>query len=183
MKLSIPSILITTLLAGFTHPAEAAVIYSGLRDITIPTTFEGFYLDLDNGMVRTFETSGWDLNPFFGGAGLAHSPFFQPARVGANESDPVLNMNRGDLIDSSLFFLNDYGGSWNPVPHLGTSPGSFPVGGEAILGFQWTPNGSSNLWYGWMRVTFTNNVPGGQIHDWAYDNTGSGIQAGIVPVP
>ena len=75
-------------------PAAADVIYSNLKDISIPANFAGVYLDLQTGNWNTDDNApqtGWDINPFFGGASLWNSPTFQPVRSGTNATDAVLN--------------------------------------------------------------------------------------------
>ena len=75
--------------------AKAAITYSGIVDITITNTFEGVYLDLgnpednpspdpdsvgnDNYTIGYSPTlPNWDVNFFFGGAGILHSESFSP---------------------------------------------------------------------------------------------------------
>ena len=64
-------------------PAHASVIYSFLKDFGIPTDFVGVYLDIDTGNYNYVDDplqADWDINPFFGGQGVANSAAFQPAR-------------------------------------------------------------------------------------------------------
>lgn len=150
-------------------PARAAVIYSGLQNIGIPTDFNGIYLDLDTGFTRTSESTGWDVNPFFGGLGVANSPAFRPARSGAGTSDPILGLGVGMPVDVARFFSPGYGGSQS---HLGTQ---FTAGQEGYLGFKFTNNAATGTYYGWMRVIFTANAAGAVIKDWAYENAGIAI--------
>lgn len=158
--------------------ARAEVIYSGLQAIAIPTTFEGVYLNLDTGITSTSEpgnfangTAGWDINPFFGGAGVATSPTFLPARTGTGNEDPILALGSGVMVDGSLLFSSSYGGS---ETHMGAGNGQFQPGQEAYLGFKFTPDSSGGPFNGWMRVVFTNNTPGGVIKDWAYETATAG---------
>ena len=48
------------------------------------------------------------------------------------------------------------------------------------MGFRFTTDGSAGPYYGWMRVVFTANTPGGVIKDWAYENGGTAIQTANV---
>lgn len=158
-------------------PARAAVIYSGLQNIAIPTDFDGVYIDIDTGAFSTSAIAGWDINPFFGGSAIGNSAAFQPSRLGLNNDDPIVNLSYGTLVDSSLFYSTGEGGSGDPVSHLGIGSNQFQPGVEGYLGFMFTTNDSAGPYYGWMRVVLTNNVPGGLIKDWAYDNTGAPIVA------
>ena len=96
------SLLPVTIILTFacSYSASGAVIYSGLKNIAIPTGFDGIYLDVDAGTTSTVEFTGWDINPFFGGDGVANSPAFQPARTGTANSDPIIRLNVGDTISA-----------------------------------------------------------------------------------
>lgn len=168
---------------GILPAANAAIIYSGLQNIAIPTTFDGVYINIDNAATSSTTITGWDINPFFGGAGIANSAAFQPARTGTANDDPVLNFAAGDLISSTLNFSSGFGGSGDPVSYLGNSPGQFAVGQEGYLGFRFTTDSSDGPYFGWMRVLFTADSPGGMIKDWSYDNTGAAITIPAAATP
>ncbi len=170
-------ILLSTALLAICTPAPAAIIYSGLQNIAIPTNFDGVYLDIDTGISSTSLITGWDINPFFGGAAIGNSAEFQPARFGTNNDDPIMRLYYGDLVDGSLFYSTGEGGSGYPVSHLGAGMGQFAPGEEGYIGFKFTTNDASGPYYGWLRVVLTNDTAGGVIRDWAYDDTGAPIQA------
>ena len=137
----------------------------------------GVYLDVDTGVTGISDDSppaGWDINPFFGGFGVANSASFQPARTGTGIADAILRFATGAAIDGTRLFASSFGGS---ETHLGPQ---FVSGQEGYLGFKFTTNVSSGPYYGWMRVVFTTNAAGALIKDWAYENTGSQIAAGRV---
>ena len=157
--------------------ASATVIYSGLKNLAIPANFDGVYLDVDAGVTGAAEFTGWDINPFFGGDGVANSPAFQPARTGTANSDPIVRLNAGDLISAGRLFSTDYGGSDS---HLGNAGNQFAIGQEGYLGFKLTTNGNAGPYYGWMRVAFTANTSGAVIKDWAYETTASATTAGRI---
>lgn len=146
---------------ALTLPVAADTLYSNLQDIPIPTNFDGVMIDVD-GM------GGWDLNPFFGGVGVANSPAFQPARTGSWCLDPLQDFAAGATIDGSCNYSTLSGGS---DTHLGTT---FTAGQEGFLGFRLNGN------YGWMRVVFTGNEAGAVVKDWAYNNSGAAIVVGEV---
>jgi len=164
-------------------PAHSAVIYSGVQDIAIPTGYTGIYINLDNGATSSSVITGWDINPFFGGAGVANSTAFQPARLASGNLDPMLRLNLGDVVGATLTYSSGFGGSGDPVAHLGAAANQFQVGSEAYMGFRFTTDASAGPFYGWIRVAFTNNTSGGVIKDWAYDDTGSAITIESVPEP
>jgi len=145
--------LVTLALIG---PAAADIIYSNLQNTAIPTgTWTGV----------TVTVNGGTVNPFFGGVGVANDSLFQPARVGTDQLDTILNLSAGTTISSSngtLYFSTGAGGSED---HLGST---FTAGTEGYIGF------NANGDYGWMRVIFTNDTGGALVEDWAYDSAGSG---------
>ena len=53
------------------------MVYSGIQNIAIPADFDGVFLNVVTQQHDTTEFSGWDLNPFFGGLGIANSPDFR----------------------------------------------------------------------------------------------------------
>ncbi len=178
MKTLIASLLLITPVLS-----HSAVIYSGLQNIPITTTFGGVFIDLDNAATSGSAFTGWDINPFYGGSGIANSPDFQAARTGTGNVDAIIRLNFGDLVGGGLNYSTGFGGSGSPNAHLGGGANQFGVGTEGYLGFKFTLNDTSGPYYGWMRVTLTNNTAGGVISDWAYDDTGSALTIAGVPEP
>lgn len=169
-------------------PAAGDVIYSNLKDISIPANFAGVYLDVDTGNWNSDVNSpqaGWDINPFFGGSVLWNSPGFQPVRSGTGATDAVLNLATGTMVDGSSTFSTFVQGPGGQNPggagygssesHLGGGAGQFVSGTEGYFGFRLSGGN-----YGWMRVVLTNNTGGALIKEWAYDNSGAAIGVGNV---
>jgi len=158
-----------TLLLACGH-GSAEVIYSGLKDITIPTTYAGIYIDVDGGLAPSTSTfTGWDFNPYLGGVYVANNSPFQPGRTAANDMGTLRNFAVDSTIDAGLLLGTGMGGS---IDHLGNT---FTAGTEGYLGFKL--NGAN---YGWMRVVFTNNTGGAVIKDWAYESSGAAIATGNI---
>ena len=131
--------------------SRAAVVYSGFQNLGIPTDSAGtgIYLDVDGGFTGTDDNSppvGWDINPFYGGVGVANSPAFQPVRNGTGNMNPILRLAVGVKVGITRLFSTGYGGSDS---HLGTQ---FFAGQEGYLGFKFTTNAGILPYYGWMRV-------------------------------
>ena len=170
------------LAAALLTSAPAATIYSNLQDIGVPTGFNGIYLDLDTGTTTTDTTpmTGWDINAFFGGVGVANSIAFQPVRTAAGNLDALLNLAQGTLVSGSLTYSSGFGGSGDDNPHVGDAPTQFQVGQEGYMGFKFMKNDGSGPFYGWMRVVFTNNTGGSLIRDWGYDDAGGSINIGRI---
>ena len=161
--------------------SHAAIIYSGLKDFSISTSYDGVYLDVDGGNLVGIDAAGWDINPFFGGEGIANSPAFQPVRTSAALYAPVVSLAPGETVGATSVFGSGFNGSGDPVSHVGTGIGQFASGIEAYLGFKLITNESAGPYYGWMRVVFSNTGAAGLIRDWAYDNSGDSITISAVP--
>lgn len=163
---------------------QAAVIYSGIQNIAIDTTFVGTYVDVENTNNATNHSTstitGWDINLFFGGVGMMNEANFQPVRAsGVDPFSAMQNLALGQLISAASTFATGAGGSGDfGSEHVGFSAGQFQPNVDGYIGFRL--NGSN---YGWMRVSFTFDDPGAVIRDWAYDDSGMSIFAGSVPEP
>ncbi|MGJ8639702.1 MAG: hypothetical protein ACSHYA_09940 [Opitutaceae bacterium] len=163
-----------------TSSVQAAISWSGLTNIELPfgNSIVGLYLDLetaDTSLVEN-ELTSWDLNFVFGGEWVANSASLQPVRSGSGNSDTYLNLPIDTIVGSgSEFYATGFGGSTN---HIGSE---FVSGESGYLGFQFTPAGGSMPFYGWMEVSLSNNGSNGNIHQWAWDDTGEAIAVGAVP--
>jgi hypothetical protein len=162
--------------------APAAIIYSGLKNIPIPTSLGGVYLNLDTGAVSASSISGWDVNPFYGGAGVAYEATFLPILIGSAQDSPILRLHAGDVIGatlgSGLNYATTFGVSGDPVSHLGLNANQFQNGQEGYIGFKYRTDANAGPYYAWMRVSLTDSSSIGQIVDWAYEDSGSEIIAG-----
>lgn len=177
-------LLLGTLAFGLLlQPARAAIIYSGLQNIPIPTDFNGVFINVDTGAYGASAMTGWDINPFFGGAGIANSPSFQPARTSTANDAPIVRLSFSDFVDAGLNYSTGFGGSGDPVSHLGTDPGQFTIGDFGYFAFQLTTDNNDGPYYGWMQAIFTDASTVGSIVDWAYEDTGSPIAVGAAPEP
>ncbi|MEO5712284.1 MAG: PEP-CTERM sorting domain-containing protein [Luteolibacter sp.] len=178
---SISPLLIAAALAG-SASSQAAIVASGIRDLVITNTFQGIYLDVDAGSVVAEEATGWDINPFFGGEGLANSPSFEPVRATVAVSSAIVNLAAGQTVDGTSTFATGYAGSGT---HVGNGLSQFVSGGEGYIGFKLVTDANEGPYFGWMRVSFSNDGSTGMIHEWAYENSGSAITigAGAAAVP
>lgn len=157
---------------------RSEVVYSGTQDIAIPNNFNGVFIDLFENRHSVNEFSGWDLNPFFGGLGLANSENFQPVRLGAGCEDFVVPMAYGSIVDGNAMVSSGYGGSGmeDDSGHLGSNAGQFADGESSYMGFQLTRGDS--LFFGWVQLTLTSNRTSGVVQNWAFDSGGMAIRVG-----
>jgi autotransporter-associated beta strand protein len=160
--------------------SHAAIVYSGEQNIAIPPDFNGVFIDVTAFQSGTSSSSTWDLNPFFGGLGIANSPGFQPVRIGTGNEDSILAVALGSIIGGSSTFSSGWGGSGaeDDSGHLGPGASQFTPGQIGYMGFKLIRNDTVN--YGWMRLNLTANDDTGRILDWAYDTSGNAILSGAV---
>ena len=159
--------------------ALSEIVFSGDRNIAIPTNFDGVYINIGNGQFGSSPVSGWDLNPFFGGLFIANSPNFQPARIGDYCEDAIIRLAPTSVIGGNLTYSSDWGGSGaeGGQGHLGSGPLQFADGKSGYFGFKLVSEEADPL-YGWMQVVLTENGANGRIQSWAYENSGGSILAG-----
>ena len=160
--------------------AGAAIVYSGEKNIGITSDFNGVFISVTAQQSSTPANGLWDLNPFFGGLGIANSPGFQPVRTGTGNEAPILALSLGASVGGSLTYSSGWGGSEanGDSGHLGAGAGQFTDGQTGYLGFKLLSG--TDVSYGWMRVNLTSNGETGSVVDWAYDNSGSPILTGAV---
>ncbi|MEM9414376.1 MAG: PEP-CTERM sorting domain-containing protein [Planctomycetota bacterium] len=140
--------------------AEAAIVYSGVQNIAVPADFTGVYLDLDG---IAFNTTGGvagvdDYNIWYNGASQWDT--FQNGSGGS----AVIGVAAGSTIDGSL--------AWDPgLPDI-------PDGTE-LIAYQFSGGN-----FGWIRLSGVDSAAGTlTVVDWAFDDAGAAVQAGVVPEP
>jgi autotransporter-associated beta strand protein len=160
--------------------ALSEIVFSGDRNIAIPTNFDGVYINIGNGQSGSSPVSGWDLNPFFGGLFIANSPNFQPARIGDDCEDAIIRLAPTSVIGGNLTYSSDWGGSGaeGGQGHLGSGPLQFADGKSGYFGFKLVSEEADPL-YGWMQVVLTENGANGRIQSWAYETSGGSILVGV----
>lgn len=170
---------------GIHHSAHSAVIYSGEQNLSVAQNLGGLYLNVFTGSTAASEPMDWAtapwINPFFGGVSIGGSELLRMATDGSSRA---LNQVVGAIIDSSDTFATGESGS---ATHAGPAGDQFALNAQGLLGFVMQTATGGPLRYGWMRIHIANSGPG-SIVDWAYDDTGAGIQAGftgtmLVPEP
>jgi len=178
-------------LAFTAAPATAAVLYSGVQNIPIPTTFSGVTLTLNradatdiSGVDPSGSTAGsaWDLNFFLGGAGLVNGPNAQPVRESTSNISFVHNLTPGTEVNGGSTVSTAFGGSGFPNQHIGAGPNQFTNAVSGYFGIVLDP-GASPL-YGWVKVTLDNSGTPGIIESWAFETTpNTPLQVGVIPEP
>lgn len=175
-----PTALLLALTAAL--PAQAAEVCSPLRDLDVPATGEGLYVNLITGVSAPAESGapGFDIDPYArqigdppgqlkfywgsaanGGAGVVSSGvIFAALQPGAVIGPDALFSRAGFDGDTTLW-------------QAGLS--------RAYLGLRFKNEGSGAINYGWIRLS--TQPPLGfpvTIHDWCYDDAGAPV---TVPAP
>lgn len=164
--------------------AEAAIVYSGVVNINIPSTTAGVYVNVVTGVNDPVpgNVPGWDLNPW----SSSNLNFFNPAapaggvysRGGATTG--VANLPNGYMIDAGNIWTSgsattNAGWTWN----LNSS--------DNLFGFRFQNEANGNqTHYGWARISLSTSLFAQPrlLVEYAYeDQAGVGIAAGAIPTP
>jgi hypothetical protein len=186
--------LVAAMLVSVATPVPANIVYSGVRNLTIPNTGIGLFVNVVNGTTY----SGPSFAPLPGDAGFDYDfdiygsalwglyapkaagqsqPFPATSQTGfvSGGADEAARLAPGTLIlPGSTFDAND------PFADL------LATGQPAIFGFRFRTESANfgDTYYGWARVILNNGVPGTLV-DYAWESTpGVGLSAGqVVPEP
>ena len=164
----------TLAVVGGVHKAEAAVVYSGPLNIAIPNTIDGLYINLVTGAATTpSSTPGYDLNPYVAGGNWRN--FGPSSDIGA--ASVISSLTAGTLIDASGAYIAQGSGTGFAAA----------FGTTAILGIRFVRESDSATLFGWVRLTLPGSpaaTAAGTLVDYAYEDTGAGINAGATtPAP
>jgi hypothetical protein len=173
---------------GISQNADAAIVYSGVVNINIPSTTSGVYLNVVTGVSATSPAGapGWDVNPW-SSSGLS---YFNPAaptggvyvqRVGGGATG---NLPLGTMIsatpDGGRLYGSGAAATTGNDPHILSSSNN-------LIGFRFQNEANANaVHYGWMRISLDASLAGQPrtIVEYAYENqAGVGIPAGFIPAP
>jgi hypothetical protein len=156
--------------------ADAAIITNNIN-LSVPSTFDGVYLNFLTGGSATQGSliAGWDFNPYNSGTALS---FFwaatpsQASGVAGTTTGPYLNLALGTVISGASTFAQ--------VTAATATTAFYNTTG--ILGFRFFNETTGVINYGYARLTSTggNGFPL-TIASYSYDNTGAAIT--VVPEP
>ena len=169
---------------GAAQNADAAIVWSGIVNIAIPSNVDGVYMNVLTGQTGTAgaAVTGWDINPY----GATTLQFFSPTGGGyvrglGSSGTLVDNLAHGTLINASQSF-----GSGTAET---TGATAFNAGSMSnLVGFRFVNEATGATHYGWMRILLGGTGLASQpraIIEYAYENVaGAGIGAGvIIPAP
>lgn len=174
-----------------TASARAAIVYSGPINISFTNSL-GVDIDGDGNFDLTFSfvqmafgnPSESQLQVNYGWGEVQVIGWFFPDTGGVlalnngtvigPDLDPSLNWGSGFLhtmaYRQNYFLIPEVviGGDWADVANM-------------YLGFRLIGSESTN--YGWLQMSVGGQVTSATVHDFAFDNSGSIITAGTIPVP
>ena len=158
--------------------ADAAIIYSGPVNISIPNNFDGVYINLVTGATGTAGGSvpGWNWNAYNSGTSMSFFWNASPANSGLSLDGTTYGvLASGTPITSGNTYI---------ALTAAAAAAGWSAGADAYLGVRITNSVTSQINFGWVHLitTGTTGFPA-TIVDYAYDNAGGSITAGQVPEP
>src|ERR1043165_2437875 len=160
--------------------AEAAIVYSGVVNINIPSTLQGVYLNVVTGTNNSVpgNVPGWDVDPWSSAGFGLFNPAAPTGGVYINTTaggTVAINMAPGAMINSSNFYGSNT--STNTSQWVLNSSNN-------LVGFRFQNENNANaIHYGWMRISFSGGIATQprSIVEYAYeDQAGAGIPAGAI---
>ncbi len=166
-----------------TQQADAAIVWSGAVNINIPSTTAGVYANLATGVngITPASAPGWDINAWSSSA----LNFFVGGMVSGQRTDYVRGASTSST--ATLAFATMIDGSSLLTTGTGTinTTGTTLNSSNNLFGFRFYHEGAGAFRFGWLRISLGATI-GGQprsIVEYAYEDTGAGIGAGVVPAP
>lgn len=171
--------------------ANAQLVYSGVQNIPVfpgntnaPVHNGGVYIDFELpplNFAQGARPAGWDINPYSAALSLY---FGRPSSGVVLSGANAANLAAGTSVSGVSTFSGAFGGG--TVGFYGGV--NIASGSTGFIGFKFDPDSVPGVqtWYGWMRISVgSDNSPfaNGVVVDWAYDQSGAGVQAGVVPEP
>lgn len=179
---SAAAVAVGAAMLGAAHQADAGIVWSGIRNINIPSNIDGVYLNVITGQTGSAGSavSGWDLNPY----SATSLQFFSPTGGGM-----VRGLGSSTSLVDNLAYLTVIGSSQafgsGGVETTGATAMNLNSS-ENLVGFRFVNEATGATHYGWARLQFTGTSfsQPRAIVEYAYESTaGASIQAGVIPAP
>ena len=164
---------------------DAAIVYSGIVNINVPSTTAGIYINLVTGAFGTTPGAvpGWDINPW------GTTAFNVWANNAASPNDGVINNYPGG-ISATLVDNLPLGTTVNGAFTFGRSNSIETTGARAFvlncssnyIGFRFLNEATGQINFGWAQFGLS-TTPGSQprtLISYAYDNSGAPITVGLL---
>lgn len=164
-------------LAMASHASAAVITING--PISVPSTFDGLYINLATGATGTsgLSTPGWDFNPYNSGTALS---FFWNSTPASSSGGVATAATGGQYIDLPVGSIVSSASTFTAIT-AATATAQFQTPGTHILGFRFFNEGVGAVNYGYMTLTSggSNGFPL-TIERWSFEDTGMAI---AVPEP
>ena len=164
-------------LAMASHASAAVITING--PISVPSTFDGLYINLATGATGTsgLSTPGWDFNPYNSGTALS---FFWNSTPANSSGGVATAATGGQYIDLPIGSIVSSASTFTAIT-AATATAQFQTPGTHILGFRFFNEGVGAVNYGYMTLTSggSNGFPL-TIERWSFEDTGIAI---AVPEP
>lgn len=162
---------------GGAETADAAVVYSGVVNISVPNNINGTYLNMVSGAFSGSgaTTPGYDTNPYYGGRTIWTGPADIRVVTTTAGGSTVVNLANGSVVGA--------GSTWGGHGVMSTLA-QWTVGGSGVYGVEFQDQTAGNaIRYGWVRLIREETGAGsaGKIVEYAYEDTGGSIT--VVPGP
>jgi hypothetical protein len=188
-RAGLPSTRLLLVAAAFgatvTLNAAGAIIYSGVQNLSVPQSPEVFWVDLHSASL-------------VGGGMSGHLALVNEVQEGVNQQyalTPVpgsfvsFSANQGVYLAALSAGFHIDASSVGPLGHfygtMAAGPGDpnaqFNEVTDRYIGLSFVRDEA--LYYAWVRVSVNNAAGSLIVHDWAYESSGAGIQAGAIPTP
>lgn len=171
--------LVTSALAAvIAAPVQAAIVYSGPVNITIPDDNDGIYLNLVTGFFASTPVPGWHINPYSR----------SPGQFNLWSPSTATYLNTAGVVSDASGYLLAANTPIGHGMHFFRPAVSMNLGDEVTLnapnlfGVQLSEGGNTH--YAWVEITFGADAGTRAITAWAFESTpGTAILAGVVPEP
>lgn len=181
-----------------TSGSEAAIVYSGLKNIAVPATTDGVYVNLITGANSSAPVAGWHINPWgttglrFGTAYPVPDVYFVGLTPAGSTSSggTAVNLALGSLIKfdgtstAGASSMNAaYGWSFTgSAAAFGTATQQWKLNSDNYLGVL-AFEGDGSVLKAWVRISVGATNLQRTIVDWAYELDGGDLVVGAVPAP
>ena len=175
---------------GVAQEAQAVLVHSGIVNLNVPSTTAGIYLNVVNGVATPTPAGspGWDLNPW---GSASFNVWGNNAADPANSDGVIINFPGGS--SATLTDNLPFGTPIDGTAGYGRTASSETTGATAfqlnssdnLVGFRFWNEGTSAVNFGWARFALAATAQGQPrtLVEYAYDNTGLPVLAGVVPEP
>lgn len=161
---------------GIAASANATIQYSGIKNLVIPATFAGLYINMETGASGGNSTAGWDLNPYgngymrtFAATGAAW------ARAGALATENFAgSFATGTVISAASLFTTGI-----TQVQVGAGNNQWDLNAINFFGFRFV-NAAAQTCYGYGRMELGSTINTRTLIDWYWDDAGA---QGSVTIP